>query len=80
MWIMGKLTAVFVSALTMGLFYYISTILADFEIGFEMPLFGWVQVSQPFAGLEQPTLIVGGLLSAIMLILLWSKGSREVKA
>jgi len=76
---MGKITAVFVSVLTFSLFYYISTILADFSLGFELPIYGWVQVSQPFAGLEQPTLIVGGLLSAIMLILLWSKGSRKVE-
>ena len=77
---MGKITALTVGGLTFGLFYYISTILSDFSLGFELPIYGFVQFSQPFSGLEQPTLIVGGLLSAIMLILLWSKGSREVKA
>jgi len=76
---MGKITALTVGGLTFGLFYYISTILTDFEIGFEMPLFGWVQVSQPFAGLEEPLLVIGGILSLIMLFLLWSKGSQEVK-
>jgi len=75
----GKISAVVVSALTMGLFYYIPTILNEIEIGFEMPLFGWVQVSQPFAELKEPTLIIGGILSVIMFFLLLSRGSHEVK-
>jgi len=76
---MGKITALTVGGLTFGLFYYISTILSDFSLGFELPIYGFVQISQPFAGLEEPTLIVGGILSLIMLFVLWSRGSNEVK-
>ena len=77
--IMGKISAVFVSGLTFGLFYYLSTILGEFEIGFDLPLYGWVQISQPFAELQEPTLIVGVMFSLIVLFVLWSKGSREAK-
>jgi len=76
---MGKLTAFFASGLTFTLFWYLSTIISGFSLGFELPIFGWVQIAQPFEELEEPMLIVGAILSLLVFVLLLSRRSHEAK-
>jgi len=75
---MGKLTAFFASGLVFILFAYMSTVIGNFQLGFEIPLFGWVEIVTPFEELQQPIFIIGSILAVLVFVLLL-RGNREAK-
>lgn len=68
-----NLKALVVAILVFGGFWYASTLVADYSVGFTLPFIGYVDLTHPLAGLAQPLQILGGLFAVITFIMMARK-------
>lgn len=68
-----NIKAVVVAFLVFVGFWYVSTLVADYSVGFELPFFGYIDLTHPLASLAQPLQILGGLVALVTFIIMSRK-------
>lgn len=77
--VLKKLHALIISLLFLGIFWYCSNVIFNYEIGgIDIPFIGHIEGWKPLADYSQYGGLAGGIFALILYYMLTKKGAKEL--